>query len=154
MKKLLFISSTVLSLCAFSGITATDALDTQSAPTEKAIKANLTAHGLHYGTLNHIHSLAAFYEALKSDNVIVKFSAPWCHWCTKLTPIVQKLASTYQGILFIEVNVNSFQTLKNKYGAHSLPTMIFFKNGSLAYRTVGFKNTGFWKSKIKAIFGL
>ena len=154
MKKLLFISSTVLSLCTFSGITADDALGAQSAPTAKTTKANLAAHGLHYGTLNHIHSLAAFYEALKSDKVIVKFSAPWCHWCTKLTPIVQKLTSTYQSILFIEVNVDSFPTLKNKYGAHSLPTMIFFKNGSLAHRTVGFKNSGFWKNKIKAVFGL
>ena len=148
MKKLILISSIVLSLCAFNGIIA------DLTPATEKTKANLAAHGLRYGTLNHIRSLAAFNEALKSDRVFVKFSASWCHWCTKLTPIVNQLASKYQTILFLEVNVDSFPSLKNKYGAHSLPTVIFFKKGILASRTVGFKNTGVWTKKIKAIFGL
>jgi len=152
MKKLATISFVILSLCAFSGIIG-DAVSTKSTPTEQT-KANLAGHGLHYGTLSHIRSIAAFNEALKSDRVIVKFSASWCHWCTKLTPIFRQLASQYQSILFVEVNVDSFPTLRNQYGARSLPTVIFFNGGSQANRTVGFYNKGVWISKIKAVFGL
>ncbi|VBB06233.1 thioredoxin [Lucifera butyrica] len=71
--------------------------------------------------------------------VLVDFWAPWCGYCTRLSPVMDELAGTMEGkIKIVKVNVDENRSLAQKYGVMSLPTMIVFKNGEQAEKLMGY----------------
>jgi thioredoxin 1 len=70
--------------------------------------------------------------------VMVDFWAPWCGPCRLLTPIVDDLASQYEGRLsVVKINVDEHPELASQYGIKSIPTLVFFQQGQVVERTVG-----------------
>jgi len=80
-----------------------------------------------------------FAEILASDKpVMVDFWAVWCGPCRMLSPTVDDIAEQYEGkVEVVKCNVDDCQDIAIKYGIRSIPTLIFFKNGEIAKRTVG-----------------
>jgi thioredoxin 1 len=78
-------------------------------------------------------------EVVKSQTpVFVDFWAPWCGPCRSVAPIVEELASHYQGKLKVaKVNVDDSPEVAQKFMVTSIPTFILFKNGRAADRTLG-----------------
>lgn len=78
-------------------------------------------------------------EVLDHEGVtFVDFWAPWCGPCRMLTPIVEELATDYEGKAQIgKLNVDDNQNSARKYGVMSIPTMIIFKDGEEVDRLVG-----------------
>lgn len=78
-------------------------------------------------------------EVLKSDvPVVVDFWAPWCGPCRQIAPLLDQLAQEYAGkVKIAKVNVDDERSLAIKYGVMSIPTLIFFKQGSAVDQTVG-----------------
>jgi thioredoxin 1 len=73
--------------------------------------------------------------------VLVKFHAPWCGWCRKLAPIVEKLAGEYQSRLsFVGVNTDENRKLAARLGVEGLPTMMLFRDGERIETIVGFRS--------------
>lgn len=80
----------------------------------------------------------AFDELLKMhQNVIVDFYADWCGPCKNLGKTIERISKDYPNVIFLKVNVDQHQTLANKYNVRSLPTLIFFKNGTKVYTERG-----------------
>ena len=77
-------------------------------------------------------------EVLKSDKlVIVDFFADWCVPCKRLIPILEELSKEREDIKVVKLNIDNDPEIAAKYGVRSIPTMIYFFNGSEKDRAVG-----------------
>lgn len=78
-------------------------------------------------------------EVLGSDvPVLVDFWAEWCGPCRMLAPVIESLAGKAGDAYKVgKVNVDEQPDLARRYGIMSIPTVLLFKNGQLADKSVG-----------------
>ena len=78
-------------------------------------------------------------EVIESDlPVLVDFWADWCAPCKMIAPIVEELASEYDGkVKFAKLDIDSNPKVATTYGIRSIPTLLIFKAGSPVDQVVG-----------------
>jgi thioredoxin 1 len=79
-------------------------------------------------------------EVLQSEQpVLVDFWAAWCGPCRALAPIVDEVASFYNGKLKVmKMDVDANTATPMRYGIRGIPTLLLFKGGKVAEQLVGF----------------
>ena len=83
---------------------------------------------------------ATFEEVvLKSDKpVVVDFWAAWCGPCRMVGPIIDEIATEYEGKATVgKVDVDANQEFAAKYGVRNIPTVLIFQNGEVVGSQVG-----------------
>jgi thioredoxin 1 len=78
-------------------------------------------------------------EVINSDvPVLIDFWAIWCGPCKVIAPVVEEIASEYQGKLKVgKLDVDNNPNTAVKYGIRSIPTLMVFNNGQVSDQMIG-----------------
>ena len=90
-------------------------------------------------TIKTISDTSFDADVLKSDKpVLVDFWATWCGPCKMVAPIFDEVSKAYAGkVTFAKMDVDSNQATPARFGIRGIPTLILFKNGTVAAQKVG-----------------
>jgi thioredoxin 1 len=82
--------------------------------------------------------------------VFVDFWAEWCGPCRMVSPVVEELASEYDGkVNFVKVNVDEANELASRYNVFSIPTLAIFNKGQVVSQQVGAASKESYKNMIE-----
>ncbi len=89
--------------------------------------------------------------AASAQQVLVDFWASWCAPCKMLKPVIDELATEYEGrVKIAELDVDANPITASKFAVLSIPSLILFRGGKPAERIVGYKPKAFLKQRIDA----
>jgi thioredoxin 1 len=79
-------------------------------------------------------------DVLRSPTLtILDLWAEWCMPCKRIAPILDEIATQYDGkIRVVKLDVDANPLTPGKFGVSSIPTLLVFKGGKLVETLVGF----------------
>ncbi len=81
--------------------------------------------------------------------LVVDFWAEWCGPCRMIAPALEELAGEYADRLAVgKVNVDENRQIAARFGIRSIPTLLFFRDGSRVDQVVGAHPKATIKAKI------
>ena len=75
-----------------------------------------------------------FDETVAAGIVLVDFWATWCGPCRMLAPTIDEIAESRDDIVVGKVNTDEAPELCVRFGIEYIPTLLFFKDGTLVDR--------------------
>ena len=96
---------------------------------------------------------ANFEELVNAGKpMVLDFWAEWCGPCRMVSPIIDELATEYEGKVTIgKMDVDNNNDVVAPFGIRNIPTVLFFKDGKLVDKQVGAAQKSAFVAKIDAL---
>ena len=96
---------------------------------------------------------ANFEELVNAGKpMVLDFWAEWCGPCRMVSPIIDELATEYEGKVTIgKMDVDNNNDVVDQFGIRNIPTVLFFKDGKLVDKQVGAAQKSAFVAKIDAL---
>ena len=96
---------------------------------------------------------ANFEELVNAGKpMVLDFWAEWCGPCRMVSPIIDELATEYEGKVTIgKMDVDNNNDVVAQFGIRNIPTVLFFKDGKLVDKQVGAAQKSAFVAKIDAL---
>ena len=94
------------------------------------------------------------FEELKNGELplVVDFWATWCGPCRMIAPIIEELATEYDGKINVgKCDVEECDDIAAEFGIRNIPTILFFKGGEVVDKMVGAASKSKIEDKFKAL---
>ena len=78
------------------------------------------------------------FDVLRAEGpVLVDFYADWCRSCRLLAPVLDELATDWEGkVKVVKLDVEKHPATADRHGIMSIPTLILFEEGQERLRLV------------------
>ncbi len=130
MKKFIFAMACALALASCSGGgSATEQTESQQAPAE-AVEAETVGAYAPDGTVHELDDASYYVPGVHVPNLtVLDFNAVWCGPCRQLTPVIERLAETYNGrVTFVTVDIDNYGELFQSYNVgESIPAVVVIR---------------------------
>ncbi len=89
--------------------------------------------------IKHVSDASFDADVIQSAQpVLVDYWAEWCGPCKMIAPILDEVATSYDGrVTIAKMNVDQNREVPAKFGIRGIPTLMIFKSGQLAATKVG-----------------
>ncbi|MDA9680109.1 thioredoxin TrxA [Gammaproteobacteria bacterium] len=89
--------------------------------------------------IQHVSDESFDLDVLNSDvPVLVDYWAEWCGPCKVIAPVLEEIASEYDGkIKICKLDIDANEATPPRYGIRGIPTLMLFKNGNVEATKVG-----------------
>jgi thioredoxin 1 len=88
-----------------------------------------------------IHTTDDSFEAdvIQADTpVLLDFWAEWCGPCKMIAPVLEEIATEFKDkVRIVKLNIDENPQTPPKFNIRSIPTLLLFKQGSVAAQQVG-----------------
>ena len=89
--------------------------------------------------IKHIETKQELEEILSKGDVLVDFFATWCGPCKMLSPVLEQLDKEGFPVQIVKIDTDEATDLAIEYGVQAIPTLLFFSEGKLVNRAMGYQ---------------
>lgn len=93
-----------------------------------------------------------FEQEVATGVTLVDFWAPWCGPCRMMAPVLEKIATEFDGRAKIaKLNVDENPNSATRFRIQGIPTLLFFKDGKPVDMIVGFTQQSVISQKLNSL---
>lgn len=85
--------------------------------------------------VKHLLDSGKFYDEVEKGIILVDFYTEWCGPCQMLASILEEI--DYMDVL--KVDADKHQELAIRFGVMSVPTLMFYKDGLMMQKEIGYR---------------